>query len=121
MLKKWIIILTLLSASGCRENPVKLVDDYRIYKQDEFGNGHYLICKLSCRNDPEIENIIYVKWNRKYIILETKYQSWFIIKAKGAKLKCCNGDKLIGPLTRKELDEFLNNINFRDFKEKSFD
>ncbi|SFG27554.1 hypothetical protein SAMN05216383_108112 [Prevotella sp. KH2C16] len=31
---------------GC-SNPISLIDYYWVYPEDEFGNGYYLICKLS--------------------------------------------------------------------------
>lgn len=118
-----IVILFAMPLSGCFDSSITLIDEYRIYPQDEFGDGHYLICKLGCEGDPKIQNIASVEWNDRYIVVRKKdaQKPWYVIKAKGEKLKCCNGDILTGPLSEQELKEYLESEDVGKLKEKSFE
>ncbi|MFZ6663664.1 hypothetical protein [Peijinzhouia sedimentorum] len=123
-LKSLLIVMFLtIPLSGCIDGSTILIDEYRIYPQDEFGDGHYLICKLGCDGDPKIQNIASVGWNDRFIIVGKKgaQKSWYVIKAKGEKLKCCNGDVLTGPLSEQELKEYIEREAVGELKEKSFE
>lgn len=124
-IKQWtVLMLLLMPLAGCFESSTELVDEYRIYPQDGFGSGYYLICKLSCDNDPKIENVESVKWNDQFIVVkkerEKSQESWYVIEAKGEKLKCCNGDTITGPLTQQEMTDYLAKKGAKNLKEKSF-
>lgn len=117
-----IVILFALPLSGCFDSSTTLIDEYRIYPQDEFGNGYYLMCKLGCKGDPKIQNIASIEWNDRFIVIKNKdsQKLCYIIKAKGEKLKCCNEDILIGPLSEQELKKYLESqyvgkLNKKDF------
>lgn len=101
-------------------NSVALTDHYRIYPQDEFGDGYYLICKLGCEGDPKIQNITTVRWNKRFIIVKVKrpLDYWYIIKAKDKELKCCNGDILIGPLSEEQMQDSLESEKVGKLKER---
>ena len=109
--------------SGCFNSPTTLIDYYRIYPQDEFGDGHYLICKLGCERDPKIQNIAFVGWNDRYIVVRKKdaQKPWYVITAMGEKLKCCNGDILTGPLSEQEMKEYLESEDVGNLQQTSFE
>lgn len=113
-------ILTILLC-GCN-NSINLIDYYWVYPEDEFGNGYYLICKLSSEDDPKIENIKSVFWNEKYIIIEQNISSkynWLIIEAKNKKLKCGCGDKILGHFEECYIKKFINSTKM-DFHKRTF-
>lgn len=118
-----IVILFTIPLFGCFDSSITLIDEYRIYPQDEFGYGHYLICKLGCEGDPEIQNITSIKWNDRFIIVRTNdnQKPCYVIKAKGDKLKCCNKDILTGPLSEQEMKEYFESEDVGTLKEKSFE
>lgn len=91
-----IAFVTLL-IQGCN-SPTTIEDYYTLYPPDEWHDDYYLMCKMSDSNDPLILNVDYIKWSTKMIAVKQKNSNWWIIKAKGDSLKCCNQDKLIGPI-----------------------
>jgi hypothetical protein len=119
-----IILLSILMYNNCNsEPPVTLIDYYRVYPEDEFGRGYYLICKLGCSSDVKIENITFIAWNDSVIIVRTGTSNyvWYIIKARKDKLKCCNRDILIGPLTNKSVSKYLRGKSLKNVKKIYFD
>ncbi len=118
--KMIILIVVLIMLPCCSDNSIALIDEYRIYPQDEFGEGYYLICKLGCKGDPKIENITTVKWNNSFILVKVKnpLNHWYIIKAKGEVLKCCNNDTLIGPFSKEQMESYLDGEKVGKLKEK---
>lgn len=105
------LLLLFLSVFLCCSNAINLTDNYWLYPEDEFGNGYYLICKLSSENDPKIENIKAILWNDKYIIIEEDIESeerWRIIEAKNENLKCGCGDKLSGYVSEIYILDFIH-------------
>lgn len=124
--KQWAKVMLLLAVilqTGCFDNSIILVDEYRIYPQDEFGEGYYLICKLGCKESPKIQNITSVQWNDRFIFISKKdnKRPWYVIKAKGKKLKYCSGDILKGPLSEQDLKDYFENEDVGILKEKSFE
>ena len=115
-----IAILIIISLLSCTDRAFNLVDDYWIYPEDEFGNGYYLICKLSSENDPKIENINTVLWNDCYIIIQQTVEErerWLIIKPSKNRLSCGCGDKIHGYYNKKYIDEFIDSCGL-SFKKK---
>jgi len=93
--------------------PLMLTDYYRVYPPDGFGDGYYLVCKLSCKGDVKIENIKSIRWSDRIIIVEksSDEEEWYIVVPKGNKLMCCNRDSLVGPLSEGEVMRFLGSDN----------
>lgn len=124
MLQKLITFIAyVVFLSSCGEQSIKLTDNYTICSEDEFGKGYYLICKLSCISDPKIENIKTIELSSSHIIIQQSYLNrsrWFIIKARGKELKCCNKDFLIGPLTRVETNMFIKSEKIQVIKRWAF-
>lgn len=86
--KQWVIVIIfIMPLSGCFDSSTILIDEYRIYPQDEFGDGQHLICKLGCAGGPKIQNIATVEWNDRFIVVRKKddQKPWYVIKAKGEK------------------------------------
>ena len=110
---------------NCINRPFPIADYYMIYSDDEFGDGHYLICKLGCENDPFIENIKSIQWDKRHIIVEQQEKeksNWYLIIARGEELLCCNRDTTIGAVSKAEIDSLLKekNINIKKMKKKHF-
>lgn len=119
MKKTLIFIIFILLATGC-ETPLHLSDNYYIHPEDEFVNGYYLFCNPSCENDVFIQYIKEVQWNKKYIIVETLKEEWFVIKALGPELFCCNNDSLLGPMSVDSIEKYKFKENIKYLKKKEF-
>ena len=113
MIKYFYFILLSLLVS-CSSTGIKLVDEYYIYPPDEYYNSYYLKCKLSSDNDPIIDSVHIVYWNDSTIIIErkAKYDNW-IINAFDNKLKCCNNDTVVGPVSTSYIKVFMENKKFK--------
>ncbi|GEM_PF-2154726 len=102
--------------------PVVIYEWYRIYSEDEYGNGYYLMCKMGTKDSPFIENIHSVAWNTKYIIIEqnnVEQNIWYIVKAKGEVLMC-GQDTLMGPLSKTEKEHYLKENNIQKLQKRKF-
>lgn len=110
LLNYFIITFVIFLIQGC-SSPTTIEDYYTLYPPDEWYDGYYLMCKLSSNDDPLILNVDYIRWSNKMIIVRQKDSIWWVIKAKGESLKCCNQDELIGPLCEKEVTKFLLEIS----------
>lgn len=106
-----IFLLSVLFLAGCSSAGIRLVDEYYVYPPDEYSETYYLKCKLSGDSDPEIDSLRIVYWNDTVIMAGrgSGELSWWIIKASGRTLKCCNGDTVAGPFTEKYVQERLKN------------
>ena len=116
MIKYFYFILLSLLVS-CSSTGIKLVDEYYIYPPDEYYNSYYLKCKLSSDNDPIIDSVHIVYWNDSTIIIrrEGRTYNWWVIKSSGEKLKCCNNDSVIGPVSEHFVKAYMANTKFNRF------
>lgn len=90
---------------------------YYIYSPDDYYTTYYLKCKLSSDQDPVIDSVHVVCWNDSTIIIgrgREKY-NWWIIKASSEKLKCCNNDSVIGPVSEHFVKAYMRNAKFNRF------
>jgi hypothetical protein len=97
---------------------VKIVDEYFIYDYlDRHPNGELtsgrqvLICKLGNENDPLIENISFIEWNAERMMVHTDGE-YFSIEANEYGLKCGCNNKLRGPMTLTEAQEYKARTGF---------
>lgn len=99
---------------SCSSTNIKLVDYYYIYSPDDYYATHYLKCKLSSNHDPVIDSVRVVYWNDSTIIIgrEGRKYNWWVIKASGEKLKCCNNDSVIGPVSEHFVKAYMANIKY---------
>lgn len=110
----FILFFFLIS---CSPTSIKLVDDYYIYSPDDYYATHYLKCKLSSDHDPVIDSVRAVYWNDSTIIIrrEGRTYNWWVIKSSGEKLKCCNNDSIIGPISEHFVKAYMANTKFNRF------
>ena len=96
-----MFFVSVLFLTGCSSAGIRLVDEYYVYPPDGFSGTHYLKCKLSGEGDAEIDSLRIVYWNDSVIMAGrgSGELSWWIIKASGRTLKCCNRDTVTGPFT----------------------
>ncbi len=119
--KQCVFVLLLCCFSlSCSKAPIDLVDYYRIYPQDEFGSGYYLTCKMGSKQNLKIENICKVKWSHRLILIEQDNNLWYLIKAKGDTLRCCNNDTVVGPIPYQSLKDKVNIEDLVGMKELVF-
>lgn len=100
-----ILSLIIVIMSGCN-SPIRIEDYYILYPPDDYCDSYYLTCKLADENDPLIKDITYIKWSKEMIILQQTDSCWWVIKAHGKTLKCCNNDSLIGPLDENAINSY---------------
>ena len=98
---KILFLVSVLFLAGCSSAGIRLVDEYYVYPPDEYSKTYYLKCKLSGDDDAEIDSLRLVYWNDTVIMAGrgSGELSWWIIKASGGTLKCCNRDTVTGPFT----------------------
>jgi len=115
------LTIIFILITGC-ESKFQLQDNYYLYPDDEFGNGYYLMCNPGCSDFESLQYITRLQWNEKYIIVNTVKKGWFVIKARGTELKCCNNDSLIGPMDSIEIEKYITkeNINYLIKREYSY-
>ena len=115
-MKHYIYIIVILFLISCSSTSKKLVDEYYLYSPDDYSDTYYLRCKLSSETDPWIDSIHSVFWNDSIIIIERmgEKHTWWIIKASGKFLKCCNQDKILGPFSTDYMQKeiFIKNIRY---------
>lgn len=112
-----ISFTALFSLIGCSNNETKITDYYTVYDYVDFDyNGDYvqadyvLMCKLGCKGDAFIENVIQIEWNDSLIISETDI-GFFIVKGNSYGLCCCCNNDVIGPLSKAEMRRHKANAN----------
>jgi hypothetical protein len=104
-------VILFLAACG------KLPDNFQFFDQVNLPDGinyKVLMCKLGCKNDPIINNVYSVEWNEKnmYVVQHiNKNENYFLIKARGEKLSCCNNDSLLGPFSMIEFKVVLKKLH----------
>ena len=103
--------VSVLFLAGCSSAGIRLVDEYCVYPPDEYSETYYLKCKLSGDSDPEIDSLRIVYWNDTLIMAGrgSGELSWWIIKASGRILKCCNRDTVKGPFTEEYVQSRVKN------------
>lgn len=76
-----------------------------MYSDD--GRDYVFMCKLSCDYDPVIEDVTSVAWNEQIIIVQSGDESakeFYLIKASGSQLACCNKDVVSAPMSARQID-----------------
>lgn len=114
-MSKYLYFLLLFILVSCSPSSVKLVDEYYIYSPDEYCDSYYLKCKLSSDADPVIDSVSVVYWNDSTIIIgrcEEK-REWWVVKASGDKLKCCNNDIVNGRVSENLIMCYLAKAKFK--------
>lgn len=106
---KVFFFVSVLFLAGCSSVGIRLVDEYYVYPPDEYSETYCLKCKLSGDGDTEMDSLRIVYWNDTVIMAGrgSGELSWWIIKASGRTLECCNGDTVAGPFTEKYVQERL--------------
>ena len=114
---KYFYLILLYFFISCSSTSIKLVDDYYIYSPDDYYTTYYLKCKLSSDQDPVIDSVHVVCWNDSTIIIGRgrEIYNWWIIKASSEKLKCCNNDSVIGPVSDHFVKAYMRNAKFNRF------
>ncbi|MBX2982190.1 MAG: hypothetical protein KF843_05945 [Flavobacteriales bacterium] len=117
-----LLTLLVVFAIGCSSDD-KLTENYWIYDDPIIVEGrHALMCKLGCDGDPVISNVAEVQWNDKVIMVTTRSDKHYLILAKGERLKCCNGDSILGPMDDQQFQEQIGKGDFGDeLKTKKYD
>lgn len=111
---KCLYFVFLIFAISCSSTSEKLIDNYYVYSPDEYCDSYYLKCKLSNDRDPVIDKVHSVYWNDSTIIVEQRGEkhNWWIIRASDEKLKCCNNDIVIGPVSERSIKAYMKNAEF---------
>ena len=113
MTSRVITYFAILGLCACGPKRTEILDEYYVYKYSDHHDGeNVLFCKLSCENDPVIENVELVEWNDSTIIVKTNSDNFIIEGSEKFGLCCCCENQVIGPLNNAELNEFKERTNF---------
>ncbi len=111
-------IFTIILLQSCDNGSLQIVDYYRVYDYmslDNHGNStdakNVLMCKLGCKNDAFIEEVIKVEWNDSTIIVKTK-NGYFSIEGNDYGLCCCCENKSLGPMNPDEIEQYKRRRKF---------
>jgi hypothetical protein len=91
-----------LLALGCGP---RLPDSYEVYDAaltDRLDAENVLMCKLGCADDVQLPRVSEVEWNDQLMYVTTgppRHPQYYILRAAGPALACCQHDSLLGPLT----------------------
>ena len=90
-------------------------DYYGVYKDpiNSTLDFNVLMCKLSCKSDVLIDAVKKVEWSESEIYvhqIKNNVSQYFVVRAKASKLKCCNGDTTIGPMTLMEFESKVKEL-----------
>lgn len=109
-----VIFFYCCSWSGTK----KIIDNYEISWGDYYSlgrDGYCLYCNPRCNSDTGIDDIRCIMWNNNIIIIEKNNDSidrWYIIKAKGYELQCCNDDTIVNNVRKEIVDSVIKKYNY---------
>ena len=126
-MKKYISFFLIMVFHSCSwTGTKKIVDNYEISWGDYYTqgrNGYCLYCNPRCDGDLGIDDIRSIIWNKSIILIEKNNDNidrWYMVKAKGDSLQCCNDDTIIRNMKKEEIDSVIERYKYLNLDTLTF-
>lgn len=111
-----IALLIAVGTNSCisgGDPVIEIIDDFDLWTRD--GQSWSFMCKLACGSHPKIADAQNVQWNDRTIIVKNKNSNleseWYIFHSSAEKIKCCQGNQILGPIDSLAMISFMNQNN----------